>query len=93
MREGFEAEVSFLYMLFPDWSHSSATPPPPWLFEPAATARPPAEPRGADHLLDVFSALVVDEDDDRVDVHMVQPLDGVGSDVQETVPILRGDEE
>lgn len=37
----------------------------------------------------MFSALVVDEDDDGVDVHMVQPLDGVGGDVQETVPILR----
>lgn len=66
------------------------TPPPPWLFEPAAPARPPAEPRVADHLLDVFSALVVDEDDDGVDVHMVQPLNGVGGDVQETVPILKG---
>lgn len=91
MREGFEAEVSFLYMLLPDWSHPSTTPPPPpWLFEPAAPARSPAEPRGADHLLDVFSTLVVDEDDDGVDVHVVQPLNGVGGDVQETVPILRG---
>lgn len=38
----------------------------------------------------MFGALVVDEDDDRVDVHVVQPLDGMGGDVQEAVPVLRG---
>lgn len=45
------------------------------------------------HLLDVFGALVVDEDDDGVDVHVVQPLDGMGGDVQQTVPVLRGEAE
>lgn len=52
----------------------------------------PQRPRGASHLLDVLSTLVVDEDDNGVDVHVVQPLDGVGGDIQETVPVLRDGE-
>lgn len=52
-------------------------------------ARPRAGPRSP-HLLDVLGALVVDEDDNGVDVHVVQPLDGMGGDVQQTVPVLRG---
>lgn len=32
----------------------------------------------------------MDEDDDGVDMHVVQPLDGMGGDVQETVPVLKG---
>lgn len=60
-------------------------------FEPAAHAQHGlGRARRAWHLLDVLGALVVDEDDDRVDVHVVQPLDGVGGDVQEAVPVLRG---
>lgn len=44
---------------------------------------------GSLRLLDVFNALVVDEDDDGVDVHAVQPLDGVGavSPQKETVDV------
>lgn len=47
--------------------------PPPHGFEPAAPPQqgPKPSPRGACHLLDVFGALVVDEDDDGVDVHVV----------------------
>ena len=69
--------------------------PPPHGFEPAAHPQqgPKPSPGGACHLLDVFGALVVDEDDDGVDVHVVQPLNGVGGDVQETVPVLRGGRE
>lgn len=32
----------------------------------------------------------MDEDDDGVDMHVVQPLDGMGGDIQETVPVLKG---
>ena len=46
-------------------------------------------PGGAGHPLDVLGALVVDEDDDGVDVHMVQSLDGVRGNVQEAVPVLQ----
>lgn len=66
---------------------SPPRPPPPWCLSQGPA---PGEPRGAGHLLDVFGALVVDEDDDGVDVHVVQPLDGVRADVQETVPVLKG---
>lgn len=38
--------------------------------------------------LDVLGALVADEDDNGVDVHVVQPLDGMRGDVQKTVPVL-----
>lgn len=60
---------------------------------PASTipSKAPTRPRLAGHLLDVFGALVVDEEDNGIDVHVVQPLDGVGGDVQETVPVLRGE--
>lgn len=46
-------------------------------------------PHRARHPLDVLGALVADEDDNGVDVHMVQPLYGVRCDVQKTVPVLR----
>lgn len=61
----------------------------PAALPPASIPSPPS-PRGPSHLLDVFGALVVDEDDDGVDMHVVQPLDGMGGDVQETVPVLKG---
>lgn len=50
---------------------------------------PQQEPNGARHPLDVLGALVSDEDDNGVDVHMVQPLDGMRGDIQKTVPVLR----
>lgn len=39
-------------------------------------------------LFDVLGALVADEDDNGVDVHMMQPLNGMRADVQKTVPVL-----
>lgn len=69
-------------------SHPSTPTPTALVPEPAAP--PAASPRGAGHLLDVFGALVVDEDDDGVDMQVVQPFDGVRADVQETVPVLKG---
>lgn len=36
----------------------------------------------------MLGALVADEDNDGVDVHVVQPLDGVGADVQQAMPVL-----
>lgn len=65
------------------------TPLPRCLSQQPHRHQSPPSP-GARHLLDVFGALVVDEDDNGVDVHVVQPLDGMGGDVQETVPVLKG---
>lgn len=60
------------------------SPPPPTPQQPSKAQPSPS------HLLDVFGALVVDEDDDGVDVHVVEPLDGVGADIQQAVPVLTG---
>lgn len=91
MRQGFKKDShSCPGRLFQGpWAHLFL-PPLPHSFEPAAHPQqdPRLSPQGACHLLDVFGALIVDEDDDGVDVHVVQPLDGVGGDVQETVPVL-----
>ena len=68
---------------YPGGLFEANAPPPPM----PSKAGP--SPGGAGHPLDVLGALVVDEDDDGVDVHMVQSLDGVRGNVQEAVPVLQ----
>lgn len=69
---------------YPGGLFKANAPPPP------TPSKAGPSPQGAGHPLDVLGALVVDEDDDGVDVHVVQSLDGVRGDVQETVPVLQG---
>lgn len=53
-----------------------------------ASSPPPAGSRPR-HLLDLLGTLVADEDNNGVDVHVVQPFNGVRGDVQKTVPVLK----
>lgn len=40
------------------------------------------------HLLDLLSIFIANEDDNRVDMNTVEPLNGMRSDVQQTVTVL-----